>query len=303
MPQRRPVGATLSRPTGARSPIPNPARLRFLRPRWRPTPRWRPVPTRTRPSGNRHGDDDKHGGDDKHGRRQASPLREQLGDEARVGATLAVAHPESSTAPFPSPEVASHAPVASRTDPNEAIGKPAWGRRQAWRRRQAWARQASPLREQLGDEARDRVGVTGLRPSPLPHHRTCGFLASGGWRRWTSPKCVHEVSFIQRVHSQPFACPVPAAYGRLASRNPPVGSPSAAVHCRRPVRQLSGQLTESGCQPVSCACSPSLQPLSRPSSLLRPLLTSARLSTGRSPRVRCMNSRAGPSDSTQCAFR
>jgi hypothetical protein len=22
---------------------------------------------------------------------------------------------------------------------------------------------------------RDRVGVTGLRPSPLPHHRTCGF--------------------------------------------------------------------------------------------------------------------------------
>ncbi len=23
--------------------------------------------------------------------------------------------------------------------------------------------------------ARDRVGVTGFRPSPLPHHRTCGF--------------------------------------------------------------------------------------------------------------------------------
>ena len=52
-------------------------------------------------------------GDDKHGRRQASPLREQLGDEARVGATLAVAHPESSTGSFPSREVASHALVAS----------------------------------------------------------------------------------------------------------------------------------------------------------------------------------------------
>ena len=80
-----------------------------------PTPLRRPVPTQTRPSGNRHG------------RRQASPLRpEQLGDEARVGATLAVAHPESSTASFPSCEVASHALAASRADPNEAIGKPAW---------------------------------------------------------------------------------------------------------------------------------------------------------------------------------
>ena len=65
-------------------------------------------------------------GDDKRGRRQASPLREQLGDEARVGATLAVAHPESSTASFPSYEVACHALAASRTDPNEAIGKPVW---------------------------------------------------------------------------------------------------------------------------------------------------------------------------------
>ena len=61
-----------------------------------------------------------------HGRRQASPLREQFGDEARVGATLAVAHPESGTASLPSRGVASHALAASRTDPNEAIGKPAW---------------------------------------------------------------------------------------------------------------------------------------------------------------------------------
>ena len=36
-----------------------------------------------------------------------APTPEQLGDEARVGATLAVAHPESSTASFTSCEVAS----------------------------------------------------------------------------------------------------------------------------------------------------------------------------------------------------
>ena len=41
-------------------------------------------------------------------------------------ATLAVAHPESGTASLPSREMASHALAASRTDPNEAIGKPAW---------------------------------------------------------------------------------------------------------------------------------------------------------------------------------
>ena len=64
-------------------------------------------------------------GDDK--RRPYGP--EQLGDEARVGATLAVAHPESGTASLPSCEVACLALVASRTDPNEAIGNrhgPAW---------------------------------------------------------------------------------------------------------------------------------------------------------------------------------
>ena len=37
--------ATLSRPEGARSPIPNPARLRFLRTRWRPTPLRQPGST------------------------------------------------------------------------------------------------------------------------------------------------------------------------------------------------------------------------------------------------------------------
>ena len=64
----------------------------------------------------------------------ASPLREQLRDEARVGATLAVAHPESSTASLPSYEVACHALAASRTDPNEAIGKRHGRRRALWAR-------------------------------------------------------------------------------------------------------------------------------------------------------------------------
>ena len=40
------------------------------------------------------------------------PYANKLGDEALVGATLAVAHLESSTASFPSCEVASHALVA-----------------------------------------------------------------------------------------------------------------------------------------------------------------------------------------------
>ena len=35
--------------------------------------------------------------------------------------------------------------------------------------------------------SRERVGVTGLRPSPLPHHRTCGFphpaIGTNGFHR------------------------------------------------------------------------------------------------------------------------
>ena len=66
-------------------------------------------------------------GDDKRGRRQASPLPEQLGDEARVGATLAVAHPESSTASFPSYEVACHALAASLYRPEQGHRKTGMG--------------------------------------------------------------------------------------------------------------------------------------------------------------------------------
>ena len=56
------------------------------------------------------------------GRDSVVPTPEQPGDEARVGATLAVAHPESSTASCPSYEVASHALAASRTDPTKPPG-------------------------------------------------------------------------------------------------------------------------------------------------------------------------------------
>ena len=159
----------------------------------RPTPLRRRMPTRTRPSGTRHGrrqasplriggpalrrvprlcgvacrpercrretgmgDDAPCGRDSVRRQAWASPLRpEQLGDEARVGATLAVAHPatlavahpESSTASFPSCEVASHAFAASRTDPNDAFAV-ASGNRHG-------RRQASPLR--IGGPALRRV--------------------------------------------------------------------------------------------------------------------------------------------------
>ena len=71
--------------------------------------------------------------------------------QARVGATLAVAHLESSTASFPSREVACHALVASRTDPNEVIGKPAWATARP-AGAIAWATtRVAPTPEQLGD--------------------------------------------------------------------------------------------------------------------------------------------------------
>ena len=152
----------------------------------------------------------------------------------------------------------------------------------------------------------DRVGVTGLRPSPLPHHRTSGFLASSGWRRWTSPECVHNVCGCGSHHSSLSFTTFRLRRPRRLRSVPHVGIHRPVPLPRPSPDDLSGNFRdgpESGCQPVSCAFGPSLQPLSRPSSLLRPLLTSARLSTGRSPRVRCMDCRAGPSDSTPRAFR
>ena len=146
-----------------------------------------------------------------------------------------------------------------------------------------------------------------MRPSPLPHHRTCGFLASGGWHRWTSPQRVHDVPHERQIvsqhfHSQPSARALPSrprsgrlpeSTGKFPSRGRLSDDLSGGIgKARSPVASLS-----------LCAFGPSLQPLSRPSSLLWLLLTSACLSAGRSPRVRCMDSRAAPPDSTQCAFR
>ena len=164
-----------------------------------------------------------------------------MGD--REGRPYAVAHAGFPMASFGSARDAARTWDATSYEGNEAVLDFDMGDREG----RPWASSPSC--------SGDRVGVTGLRPSPLPHHRTCGFLASGGWRRWTSPaRCVHEVSFIQRFHSQPFACPVPAAYGRLARRNPPVGSPPAAVS----LDGLSGNFRNgSGVRPLACLLAPS----------------------------------------------
>ncbi len=58
------------------------------------------------------------------------------------------------------------------------------------------ARQDGLLRGRL--LATDRVGVTGLRPLPLPHHRTCGFHASGGWSRWWSHRH-HKIHWCKQA--------------------------------------------------------------------------------------------------------
>ena len=141
--KRRPYANNSATRPGRGDPRGRPSRIQhgfpyFVRGR-RPPPSWRPVPTQTRPSGTGI----------RHGRRQASPLREQLGDEARVGATLAVAHPESNTASLTSYEV-------GVPHPRGVPCRPKRGRRETGIRH--GRRQASPLREQLGDEA--RVGAT-----------------------------------------------------------------------------------------------------------------------------------------------
>ena len=129
------VGDALGRPL--RSPIPNPARLRYLR------TRWRPVPTQTRPSGNRHarrqawattsvGDDKRRPyaeqpatrprRGDPRGRPSHDPRGRPSHDpRGRPSHDPRVAHPESGTASLPTYA------VASRADPNEAIGKTGMG--------------------------------------------------------------------------------------------------------------------------------------------------------------------------------
>ena len=147
------------------------------------------------------------------------------------------------------------------------------------------------------------AAVSSMPMPSIPAAPRLAFTAfHAAFRLSTASTCSSRSSFSAFIHNLPPG-PSSAASDRFASRNPPVGSPSAAVL----VDGLSGDSRNGFRSPAVslslCAFGPSLQPLSQPSSLLWPLLTSARLSTGRSPRVRCMNSRAGPSDSTQCAFR
>ena len=117
------------------------------------------------------------------------------------------------------------------------------------------------------------------------------------------PPGVSRQLVIQRVHSRPSARPIRAAHGWLVRRNPPAAPPSAAALCSRPFGRPPGWHRSPAASLSLCAFGPSLQPLSRPSKLLWPLLTSAPLSADRSPRVRCMDFRDVPPDSTRCAFR
>jgi hypothetical protein len=65
---------------------------------------------------------------------------------------------------------------------------------------------------------------------------------------------------------------------------------------------LLAPASSSSSSSVLSSCGPSLQPLCRPSSLLRPLLTSRRLSPRRSPQVRCRICPLVPPGSTQCVL-
>ena len=116
-------------------------------------------------------------GDDKR-----RPYPEQPGDEARVGATLAVAHPatlavahpESGTASFPSYEVACHALVASVPTRTRPSGNRAWA-----------TTSVAPTPEQPGDEARVGATLAVAHPATLavahPESSTLRFLRTR-WR-------------------------------------------------------------------------------------------------------------------------
>ena len=163
---------------------------------------------------------------------------------------------------------------------------------------------------------RDRVGLTRLRPSVLPHHRTCGFphtAVESSERSLTAcsrasmkealmfAHCVASVTpshlgldsaaspaTAMRIHSSPCAVPqevVAAVATPLAFRPPSRLLPQAQIAPRS--RDSSS---------LRSAC------LSPASSLLRTLLTSLTLSCSRSPRVRCMYFRPAPSSSTLCVL-
>mgnify|MGYP000857390572 FL=1 len=78
-------------------------------------------------------------------------------------------------------------------------------------------------------QARDRVEVTGLRPSPLPHHRTCGLPhpAVGLGDRLVVAKTdeVNPSTLIQRLLFLPSLAPQLAVPGMAPNRNPPASLP------------------------------------------------------------------------------
>ena len=83
----------------------------------------------------------------------------------------------------------------------------------------------------------DQVGVTGLRPSPLPHHRTSGCshpaVGAGGRHRSASTTSAGVPGVIQSFHSQPAACrrqPAPAR------RPPPRGAAPPTATATPPMR-------------------------------------------------------------------
>jgi hypothetical protein len=163
----------------------------------------------------------------------------------------------------------------------------------------------------------DRVEVTGLRPLPLPHHRTCGLphpaVEPSGFNLPQDPMEHINLSLPSDLHSAPSCFLI-----RSWPRSPPAVSPPAGIHRRSvppPTRIVAavatsvrfGRLFASPQRllewSVSWSFGPSLHTVSRASWLLWPLLTPPRLSSGRSPRVRHQDCRLASPDSTSCVFR
>ena len=153
----------------------------------------------------------------------------------------------------------------------------------------------------------DRVGVTGLRPSPLPHHRTCG-PASGGWthRKQTTFRCqtitdtagdriVGTSLLLYRCtgHYSSYGPTLPAIHAVFLARR---GDSCRYYRVRSLQNDMRSPMQDFG----ECLQSfgPSLHPHYQASSLLWPLLTALPLSQKGSPRVRCMVFRDIPPSST-----
>ena len=180
------------------------------------------------------------------------------------------------------------------------------------RKRHQWKRLPAPTANT--SRRNDRVGSRRLRAVTLPHHRTCGFphpaVEPGSGLAhcvlpW-SPMAFHSalLHFIS-----PGAGSLPIA--RFLQADPLLYSPLADLSGKCALGSLLdcfGKLLAPLPEFVQLVCLLVLWPFApsgfhRLSSLLRPLLTSTRLSPGRSPRVRCPMFRPVSSGSTSCVFR